>query len=296
MAGGAPSSAPTTGAPTAAAAAPDASASAEKPATAPAAPAGVAGTPPVPAPPTVIPPPPGSESATGSTTPGVPPTAQPTPTPPGPRQPWELVEEILNILKTAFPLLALSMEKMVDQINSRGKPPQEEDIYRFLSALLLDGTQVRLPRSDPTVIARADDFVRVWQQYITRSDKPNEDDRLGAGTRDSLLHFTSQSNISPQLKKTVEEDLLAETSLKNYLVKLQRWRDKYESSLDRRPRKQALDQGGCYLTEFHHGKFDEIEVPGQYLQVCLAALLLSLPGRRKTDACRPFSPLPTARR
>lgn len=117
------------------------------------------------------------------------------------------------------------------------------------------------------------------QQYITRSDKPNEDDRLGSGTRDSLLHFTSQSHISPQLKKTVEEDLLAETSLKNYLVKLQRWRDKYESSLDRRPRKQALDQGGCYLTEFHHGKFDEIEVPGQYLQVCLMLSPGACPGK-----------------
>lgn len=107
------------------------------------------------APPTVVPPPAADAATAGSTTPGVPPAAQTTPTPiPQPRQPWELVEEILNILKTAFPLLALSMEKMVDQINSRGKPPQEEDIYRFLSALLLDGTQVRPslapPRLAPT--------------------------------------------------------------------------------------------------------------------------------------------------
>lgn len=105
------------------------------------------------------------------------------------------------------------------------------------------------------------------QQYMQRSDQANDDDRLGDQTRESLKHFTQGSHISQTLKKTVEDDLLSETSLKAYLVKLQRWRDKYEGNLDRRPRKQALDQGGCYLTEFHHGKFDEIEVPGQYLQV-----------------------------
>ena len=59
-----------------------------------------------------------------------------------PRQPWELVEEVLNILKTAFPLLALSMEKMVDQIQSRAKPPSDEDIYRFFAALLVDAIGV----------------------------------------------------------------------------------------------------------------------------------------------------------
>lgn len=27
-----------------------------------------------------------------------------------------------------------------------------------------------------------------------------------------------------------------------------------------------MDQQNCYLSEFHHGKFDEVEIPGQYLQ------------------------------
>lgn len=65
--------------------------------------------------------------------------------PTAPRQPWEHVEEVLNLLKTAFPLLALSMEKMVDQIQTRGKPPPEEDIYRFITALLMDGMSVSRP-------------------------------------------------------------------------------------------------------------------------------------------------------
>ena len=70
--------------------------------------------------------------------PGMPATA------PGHRYPWEHVEEILSILKTAFPLLALSMEMIVDQVSTRFKPLPDEDIYRLISALLNDGLQVRL--------------------------------------------------------------------------------------------------------------------------------------------------------
>lgn len=47
------------------------------------------------------------------------------------------------MLKTAFPLLALTMEKMVDQISLRAKPSSDEDIYRFFAALLADALQVR---------------------------------------------------------------------------------------------------------------------------------------------------------
>lgn len=55
--------------------------------------------------------------------------------------------------------------------------------------------------------------------------------------------------------------------LREYIGRLQYWRDMYERSLDSRPRSQPLDQGGCNLIEFHHTKFDDIEVPGQYAQV-----------------------------
>lgn len=60
----------------------------------------------------------------------------------GHRHPWEHVDEIMSILKTAFPLLALSMEMIVDQIASRFKPGPDEDIYRLVSALLSDSLQV----------------------------------------------------------------------------------------------------------------------------------------------------------
>lgn len=48
----------------------------------------------------------------------------------------------MNLLKTSFPLLNLTMEKMVDQISVRAKPGSDEDIYRFFSALIADALQV----------------------------------------------------------------------------------------------------------------------------------------------------------
>jgi transformation/transcription domain-associated protein len=55
-------------------------------------------------------------------------------------------------------------------------------------------------------------------------------------------------------------------TLKEYILRLQYWRDVYERSLDGRGKTQSLDQHGCNLNEFHHTKFDEVDVPGQYLK------------------------------
>jgi transformation/transcription domain-associated protein len=58
------------------------------------------------------------------------------------RYAWEYVDEIMGLLKTAFPLLALSMETMCDQIINKLKPTTDEDIYRLILALLDDGVKV----------------------------------------------------------------------------------------------------------------------------------------------------------
>jgi transformation/transcription domain-associated protein len=60
-----------------------------------------------------------------------------------PRQASELVDEVLQVLKTTFPLLILSLETMVDQIHQKFKPPPEEDIYRHICLLLSEAIQVR---------------------------------------------------------------------------------------------------------------------------------------------------------
>lgn len=52
-----------------------------------------------------------------------------------------------------------------------------------------------------------------------------------------------------------------------YIQKLQKWRDRYETFLDSRPTRPSLDSLSHYLTEFQYSKVDEIEVPGQYTEV-----------------------------
>jgi transformation/transcription domain-associated protein len=58
------------------------------------------------------------------------------------RQASDHVEEVLQILKTAFPLLILSMETLVEHINQRFKATPEEEIYRLVCMLLQDAVQV----------------------------------------------------------------------------------------------------------------------------------------------------------
>lgn len=69
-------------------------------------------------------------------------------------------------------------------------------------------------------------------------------------------------------QKEYEDDFLrSKPTHYEYIRRLQRWRDRQEKYLDSRPRIQSLDLLSHYLTEFQYGKFDDIEVPGQYTEV-----------------------------
>ncbi|KDQ64542.1 hypothetical protein JAAARDRAFT_28186 [Jaapia argillacea MUCL 33604] len=159
------------------------------------------------------------------------------------RQTWEYVEEVVAILKTAFPLLVLSLETLVDQINQRFKPGPEEEIYRFTCMLLQDAIQ----------------------NYVLRMNSPDDDGQLQPSTVANLTRMAV--NFTGPTRKEYEEDFLkSKQSHYDYIRQLQRWRDKYEKHLDSRPRTQPLDLLSHYLTEFQYTKFDELEVPGQYTE------------------------------
>lgn len=57
--------------------------------------------------------------------------------------------------------------------------------------------------------------------------------------------------------------------MKEYVERLQIWRDRYESHLEARPRIQPLNLISHWLVEFQHLKYDDVEIPGQYLEVSL---------------------------
>ncbi|GJN92776.1 hypothetical protein Rhopal_005814-T1 [Rhodotorula paludigena] len=170
--------------------------------------------------------------------------ADPAAPAPGPRHPWDYIEEIMAVLKTAFPLLALSMEMIVDQISSRFKPTPDEDIYRLISALLTDALG----------------------QYVQRAQNPTDDGLLPQATNTNIARF-AESLHPPPVKAQFEKDFLtSKPTLREYVQRLQDWRDRYESMLNKKPKRASLEASSHWLVEFQYQKFDEIEVPGQYLQ------------------------------
>ncbi|CEH17271.1 Histone acetyltransferase SAGA, TRRAP/TRA1 component, PI-3 kinase superfamily [Ceraceosorus bombacis] len=136
------------------------------------------------------------------------------------RQPWDYIDEILQILKTGFPLLALTLENTAEQIGQRFKPGTEEDIYRLINALLNDALQ----------------------QYVGRASIPSDPGLLPQASMANVMRFADSLPQGP-LKNEFEEDFVrSKPSLRQYVQRLQRWRDNYE-------------------------RFDEVEMPGQYLRL-----------------------------
>jgi len=79
-----------------------------------------------------------------------------------------------------------------------------------------------------------------------------------------VTHHDSNTTLE---QKEYEEDFL-KTPLTHYeyLRRLQNWRDRHERLLDSKPREQSLDLLSHYLVDFQYTRFDDIEVPGQYLE------------------------------
>ncbi|KAK4147258.1 uncharacterized protein C8A04DRAFT_9288 [Dichotomopilus funicola] len=163
------------------------------------------------------------------------------------KPPWELTEEIMSVLKTAFPLLALSMETMVDQIQKHFKCPPDEDAYRLIVALLNDG--LAYVSRMPTSYAR--------------------DVKLPQATENNITRF-AETILPSHIRGTFEADFVkVKPTMYEYIHNLRKWRDKFEEKLDRRTTPVPLESFAHYsphLSEFRYQKFDDVEVPGQYLQ------------------------------
>lgn len=148
----------------------------------------------------------------------------------------------MAILKTAYPLLALSLESLVDQINQRFKCTADEDAYRLGVALLNDGVQ-----------------------YLNRLGNPKDDAKLPPITEANITRF-AETVLPKQIRAEFEKDLVhSKPNLETYITKLRKWRDRLEDKLDRRFTQVNLENLCPHLSEFHHQKFEEIEIPGQYL-------------------------------
>lgn len=160
-----------------------------------------------------------------------------------PKKPWEHTEALVITLRTAFPLLYASMEAMVEQIQKYFKCPPDEDAYRLIVALLNDALS-----------------------YVSRSPHAfAQDSKLPQQTEANITRF-AESILPPHIRKAFEQDFVTKKpTMFEYIGKLRKWRDKLAEKLDRRPSTFHLDQVP-HLSGFRFVWFDEVEVPGQYLQ------------------------------
>jgi transformation/transcription domain-associated protein len=148
-------------------------------------------------------------------------------------------------LKTAFPLLALSMETMTDQLSKHFKCPPDEDAHRLIVALLNDGLH-----------------------YISRAPMTYaEGAKLPPQTEANVARFV-QSVLPAHIRKSFEADFVqTKPTMYEYIHKLRKWRDKFEQKLDNRQQWAPLESYSHHLSEFKFLKFDDsVEVPGQYQQ------------------------------
>ncbi|KAG0146838.1 hypothetical protein CROQUDRAFT_656816 [Cronartium quercuum f. sp. fusiforme G11] len=157
---------------------------------------------------------------------------------------FEHVDEIMSALKTQFPLLALSMEMLVDQLYQRFKPTGEEEIHKLITALLQDALMM----------------------YVERAGNSNDDLQLPEGTKVHLAKFSENLGKMPLQPMFHREFVECNPSIPTYVHKLQEWRNKYEANIERKVRKSALENASHWMVEFQYQKFDEVEVPGQYVK------------------------------
>jgi transformation/transcription domain-associated protein len=161
------------------------------------------------------------------------------------RPPWEHTEEIMMVLKSAFPLLALSMETVADQLQKHFKVTPDEEAYRLIVALLNDGLA-----------------------YISRTPSLYAPEvKLPQATEANITRF-AETILPSHIRPTFEADFVkVKPTMVEYIQKLRRWRDKFEEKLDRRPSHLPLEMFSAPLVEFKYLKNDEVEIPGQYLQL-----------------------------
>jgi len=164
-------------------------------------------------------------------------------TPPTPL-PFEHVDDIMGTLKTQFPLLALSMEMLVDQLFQRFKAPPEEDVYRLISALLQEALG----------------------SYIQRAGNPNDDLQLPDALKIKLAKFSENLGKMPMQPHFHRDFVETSMNLRAYVNKLQEWRLTYEKNIEKKLRKSNLENASHWMIEFQYQKFDDVEIPGQYLK------------------------------
>ncbi|XBW35309.1 hypothetical protein QEN19_000876 [Hanseniaspora menglaensis] len=158
-------------------------------------------------------------------------------------QPLEYLNELTRVLKTSYPLLALTLEFLTDQvISSKKVVTSDETFYRVITTLLNEAhsTYQRLPEYN--------DKVQLPEKIV------------------SNIFRQCNNNLEDGLKQKLVVDFVqTKPTFEAYIKRLRIWKNKIKSKLNRYSKTEKFEEVFPYLSRFHQKKYEDIEVPGQYL-------------------------------
>ncbi|OMJ16016.1 Transcription-associated protein 1 [Smittium culicis] len=159
------------------------------------------------------------------------------------------VDELISKLKTAHPLLALSVETMIDQIKQRLKPTMEEDIYRLVSTLLGTATQ------------------HLYQIVMSNGSDLSLSDKVLSNSK-FILQRVPDGKAKKVLEHYISYDKIKSFNIPQYIQSISICKKHFSRLISMIPSKALLSRYSPYLVEYEHQKFEEVHVPGQYSQLC----------------------------
>lgn len=176
--------------------------------------------------------------------------------------PIAAIDELQATLKTAYPLLVLTVENMAEHMIHRLRSSPEEDLYRVLVTLLSEA----------------------YQQLMYKMNAPaGGDSSANAATPKFHGLESSIKRVSVMLgsnaalveiyKEEFDSDFLGpDLDLSALISRLRRWRSSLYHNISHasnQPDSNNLELVSRYLSEFEYQKYEDVDVPGQYCTVRL---------------------------
>ena len=163
-------------------------------------------------------------------------------------------EGIMAVLKTAYPLLTLSIENLVDHLVNRLRATPDEDLFRILNTLHGEAVQ-QLALSFGSA-SGTDDGGAAFRAPVDASLRR---------VSDMIRSFTY---LQQKYKAEFDAEFITSApSLPAIVKSLRRWRARLEDVVNALPSSVSIDTLSRYLSEFEFQRYDDVEIPGQYLTV-----------------------------
>lgn len=194
------------------------------------------------------------------------------------KHPMECAEDLISVLKTGYPLLSLTMENVMEHIVHRLRSTVDEDFYRVLTSLIGEAYQHAMGR------------ISAYHHGQILSGASTAPLAIEASLRRVYTMVCNSTSLAPLYKTEFERDFMCHTinipsdltnlsenhqffkneqdHIEYILEKLFMWRERLQLNsqrLNKRSKNLVLDGLSRFLAEFEYHRYDDVDIPGQYI-------------------------------